>query len=308
MSANVESMFSVREVPWHELGTIIEEAPTSRDAIIYAGLDWTVDQRPIFDAFGKEIANYKANTRSSDNSVLGIVTEKYKVVQNAEAFEFTDSLIEEGVTYETAGSLRNGKTIWLLAKMPQQKILDDEFDPYICFTNSHDGTGSIKVCMTPIRVVCNNTLNIALSTAKRSWATKHMGNIETKLEEAKHTLGLANEYMDALATEAEILAERKITDTEIEAVFDSLYPVDKEKDTQRKIDNVELLKANLFKCYAMPDISQYRGTVWGVINAATDLVAHVAPARMTNTYQENNWGKIMSGHPFVDALYKNIAA
>lgn len=313
MSANVESLMYVsseangRFVPWHGLGERVEEAPNSTEAIRIAGLDWTVDQRPIYDAFGKEIPKYKANTRVSDNSILGIVTDKYQIVQNSEAFEFTDSLIEEDVKYETAGSLRNGKTIWLLAKMPEQKILDDKFDPYVCFTNTHDGTGSIKAFMTPIRVVCANTLNLAISQAKRSWSTKHMGDMQSKLEEAKEALGFANHYMDELANEANRLSEKKISDSELEAILDAMFPIDKENDSQRRIDNINALKANLFTCYGMPDISQYRGTVWGVINAATDLVAHVAPSRMTSNYRENNWGRIMTGHPFVDNLYKNIA-
>jgi len=308
MAALVESMFYVREVPWHGLGEKVDEAITSGEAIIRAGLDWTVDQRPIYDAFGKEIPKYKANTRSTDNSILGIVTDKYQVVQNSEAFEFTDNLLEEEVVYDTAGSLRNGKTVWLLAKMPEQKILDDVFDPYLCFTNTHDGTGSVKVFFTPIRVVCNNTLNLAISQAKRSWSTKHMGSMESKLEEAKETLGFAKMYMDGLTSEAQRLSEMKVTDVELEAIFDAMFPVDPEKDTQRKIDNINQMKANLFTCYDMPDISQYKGTVWGVINAATDMVAHMAPARMTEKYQENNWGRIMGGHPFVDTLYKNLVA
>ena len=313
MAANVETMFYVsndanqRFVPWHGLGRDVSEAPTSKEAIIMAGLDWTVDQRPIYDAFGKEIPNFKANTRNTDNSVLGVVTDKYRVVQNSEAFDFTDSLLEEGVVYETAGSLRNGRTIWLLAKMPEQKILDDKFDPYVCFTNTHDGTGSIKAFCTPIRVVCNNTLNLALNKAKRTWATKHMGDMQSKLQEAKIALGFANNYMEELNKEAQRLAEMKISDSELEVILDVMFPT-KEDDTNRKKENIQTLKNNLFKCIEMPDISQYRNTVWGVINAATDLAAHVAPARLTSSYQENNWGRIMAGHPFVDALYKNLAA
>ena len=165
MSHEVEQIFYVsneengRFVPWHGLGTAVAEAPNSAEAIKIAGLDWTVESKPIFTAENVEIPGYKENTRSSDKSVLGIVSHRYKIVQNSEAFDFTDSLIGEGCTYETAGSLMNGKKVFLLAKMPQRKILDDEVDPFICFTNSHNGTGSIQVCMTPIRVVCQNTLN-----------------------------------------------------------------------------------------------------------------------------------------------------
>lgn len=309
MAALLESMFYAgREVPWHGLGVQVDKAPTSREAIIYAGLDWSVDQRPIYDAFGKEIPKYVANTRDTDHSILGIVTDKYQVVQNAEAFSFTDSLLDHGVTYETAGSLRDGRTIWLLARMPKKKILNDDFDPFVCFTNTHDGTGSIKVCMTPTRVVCNNTLNLALSTAKRMWATKHMGDLKAKLEEAKHTLGLANNYLENLEKEADVLVNKKVSDAELEKFFDELFPIDYNEDTRRKIENINTLKANLFACYDMPDIKQYRGTAWGIINACADLADHVTPARLTANYRENNWGKVMTGHPFVDAFYNKLAA
>lgn len=306
MSALVETMFYVRETPWHGLGTKVEEAPTSADAIRLAGLDWEVSSEPIYTADNIEIPNMKANIRNTDRSVLGVVTDRYKLVQNAEAFEFTDSLINEDVRYETAGSLKNGKVVWMLAKMPERKILDDKFDPYICFTNSFDGSGAIRACMTPIRVVCNNTLNIALKDATRCWSTRHVGDMSSKLVEAQHTLGLANNYMDELTCEAQQLVETKITDAELEKIFDELYPIDVEKDSQRKINNVLDFKDKLFKCYCMPDIAQYKGTAWGVMNATTDLVDHIAPARMTENYRENNWGAIMLGHPLVDLMYKKL--
>ena len=308
MAAEFESGVFVREVPWHGLGTIVEDAPTSKDAIVLAGLNWNVVGQPIYDQFGNEIPGYKANVRDSDNSVLGIVTNKYKVIQNLEAFSFTDSLINEDVHYEAAGSLRKGKTIWLLAKMPERKILDDKFDPYVCFTNSHDGTGAIKVCCTPIRVVCMNTLNLALSRAKRTWSTKHMGDLNSKLIEARHTLGLANDYMDELAKQAEVLSEVKVSDITLEGILNSIYPVDVTKDSERKLRNVNQIKENFFRCYDMSDISQYKGTAWGIMNAMSDMVTHIAPVRMTSTYQENMWGKVMSGHPDMDKMLKLVAA
>lgn len=308
MSANVETMFSSnRMVPWHGLGQIIDEAPTSKDAIEMAGLNWKVVGNPIYDMNGNEISGFKANTRDTDDSILGIVTDKYQIVNNDEAFEFTDSLIESGeVRYETAGSLRKGKQIWLLAKMPETKILDDKVDPYICFTNSHDGTGAIKVCMTPIRVVCSNTLNIALSQASRSWSSKHMGDMAGKLHEAKITLGLANDYMTKLNEQADRYANTKISDTEIQAVIDELFPVDVNNDSNRKINNVQTLKDNFYICYHMPDIAQFKNTQWGVINAMADMVDHMAPSRKTDTYAENNWGRVMVGHPFLDTLVKKL--
>lgn len=311
--ALVESIFytsndqNQRFVPWHGLGTPVEESPTSADAIRLAGLDWIVDSRPIFDSFGKEIDGYRANTRSSDNSLLGIVSDRYKIVQNAEAFEFTDNLISEEVRYETAGSLKDGKTVWLLAKLPEKFILNDKFDPYVCFTNNHDGKGAVQVCLTPIRVVCNNTLNLALSKASRSWSTRHLGNINAKLAAAKHTLLMADSYMDELDKEANRLSQIKITDATIEAVIDELYPV-KIDDSDRRKNNVIQIKEGIFKKYEMNDISQFKGTAWGVINAVTDFADHTPPNRMTKNFQENNWGRIITGHPLVDSFYNKIAA
>ena len=103
MSANVETMFSVREKPWHGLGTIVMEAPTSADALRLAGLDWKVVQEPVYTGNQEPIKGYKANVRSSDRKVLGVVSDRYKVVQNTDAFSFTDELLGKGVRYETAG-------------------------------------------------------------------------------------------------------------------------------------------------------------------------------------------------------------
>ena len=234
MAANVETMMYVREKPWHGLGTMVEEAPTSADALRLAGLDWTVDKKNIQVCGGAKIANYKANVRSSDGAVLGVVTDRYKIVQNVEAFAFTDSLIDGEVHYETAGSLQGGKMIWLLAKLPDTEIVGDKTEPYLCFSNTHDGSGAIRVCMTPIRVVCNNTLNIALSGARRAWSVRHTGDIQTKLHEARMCLDMANKYMDKLAVYADQLANKTVKDEEIAKILDEMFPVTEESSDREK--------------------------------------------------------------------------
>lgn len=119
MAANVETMFYTREKPWHGLGTRVEEAPASADALRLAGLDWQVIQEPIFTDNEELISGYKANVRDSDRKVLGVVSDRYKIVQNQEAFSFTDTLLGNGVRYETAGSLQEGRKVWLLARLPR---------------------------------------------------------------------------------------------------------------------------------------------------------------------------------------------
>ena len=175
MAANVETMFYTRVAPWHGLGIRVESALSSQEALQASGLDWNVVQRPIMTSAYEPIPGYKANIRDIDNKILGVVSDRYRVVQNAEAFAFTDALLGEGVKYETAGSLQEGRRIWLLAKLPDKYIIEGEqIEPYLVFSSSHDGSGAIKVAMTPVRVVCQNTLNMALSSAKRIWSTGNL--------------------------------------------------------------------------------------------------------------------------------------
>lgn len=301
MAANVETMMYVREKPWHGLGTEVSEAPTSSDALRLAGLDWEVQQKNIQVCGGSKIENYKANVRSTDCAVLGVVSDSYKIVQNADAFSFTDELIGGDVRYETAGSLRGGKKIWLLAKMPERKIAGDAVEPYLCFSNTHDGTGAIRVCMTPIRVVCNNTLNLALNTAKRQWSARHMGNIEQKMQEARMCLQLADAYMDGLGDYADKLANKTINDEELDKILNEMFPVE-ENDSERKKTMAKKAKDEFMVCYWRPDIAQFLNTAWGVVNAMSDMVSHSEPLRNTANYRENNWGRIMDGHKMLDKL------
>lgn len=309
MSANVETMFSVRQVPWHGLGTIVKEAPTSADALRFAGLDWTVDQTPVYTDAGIEIPGYKANRRSSDNSILGIVSDRYRIVQNTEAFEFTDAIVgetENGVVkYETAGSLCGGRKIWLLAKMPVQKVLDDDVEPYMFFSNSYDGSGAIKVGMTPIRIVCNNTLNMALAGAKRSWSTKHVGDMKSKLEEAKMCLSMADKYMQNLDIEADRLANAKLYKEQIDEILEEMFPVD-DDTTERKKNNVQSIKDSFYVAYFMPDILKFGESAWRAINSMSDMITHSTPKRNTKNFNENRWVKIMDGHVLFDRFVELV--
>ena len=303
MAANVESMMYVREKPWHGLGTEVAEAPTSADALRFAGLDWTVRQEPVFNARGGVIPGYKSNVRDMDGSVLGIVGDRYKVVQNIDAFNFTDDLVGGEVRYETAGSLREGRQIWLLARMPARRVASDDVEPYLCFTNSHDGSGGLKVCMTPIRVVCNNTLNLALGSAKRIWSMRHTENIRERMQEARDCLRLADEYMSGLARYADRAANKTLYDRDVKAIVEELFPI-AEKASAREKATAEKCRNEFMVCYFAPDIKKFRGTAWGVINAASDLATHSMPHRNTKNYAENNWGRVMDGHAIIDKTVK----
>ena len=309
MAANIETMFYVRQTPWHGLGVKVAEAPTSKDALWLAGLDWNVVQEEIYTENANPVTGFKANVRDIDKKVLGVVTDRYKVVQNSEAFAFTDSLLGEGVRYETAGSLQGGRRVWLLARLPQEYIIEGErISPYLVFSNTHDGSGAVKVAVTPIRVVCNNTLNLALNTAKRSWSIIHTGNITDKMEEAKNTLFMASDYMDKLGKEFKNLRRKKLTDKQVLGYINTLLPVEDGASSQQK-KNILRLQDNLkIRYFDAPDLKDVGNNAYRFLNAAADWAGHEEPLRKTAGYKEQLFARIIDGNPFVDKAYKMMLA
>jgi len=283
MAANVETMFYTREKPWHGLGTRVEESPTSADALQLAGLFWKVLQEPIYTDVGGMIPGYRANVRDTDRKVLGVVTERYKVIQNEEAFAFTDELLGNGVRYETAGSLQEGKKVWLLARLPREYIISGErISPYLVFSNTHDGSGAVRVAITPIRICCNNTLNLALSTAKKSFSMIHTGDIKGKVQEAKDTLFMAEKYMDCLGKEVE-----------------QLLPIESEATTTQ-VKNIKKLHEDMkSRYYNAPDLQNVGFNAYRWVNAVSDFATHAAPLRRTANNNENMFAKTIDGNPML---------
>ena len=309
MPANVETMFYVREAPWHGLGVRVESALNSEDALVMSGLNWNVLQKPIMTTSGNPIPGYKANIRDTDNRVLGVVTDRYRVVQNSEAFAFTDALLGEGVRYETAGSLQDGKKIWILAKLPDKYIIEgDKIDPYLVFSSSHDGSGSIKVAMTPIRVVCQNTLNLAMSTAKRCWSTIHIGDLAAKMDEAHNTLLLAEKYMGRLGMEFSRLSKIKLSDQKVLEYIDLLLPMDEQPtDIHRK--NITRIREDMkARYFDAPDLRHVGKNAYRFVNAVSDFATHAKPLRNTANYQENMFAKTIEGNPLIDRAYELVTA
>ncbi len=307
MPANVETMFYVREKPWHGLGTRVETAPSSIDALVLAGLDWTVDQKNVYAEDCSLIPGYKVNTRSTDNAALGIVSDRYKVVQNEDAFSFTDDLLGEGVTYETAGSLQGGRKVWMLARMPHRYIIaGDEIAPYLVVMNSHDGSSGIKVAMTPIRVVCQNTLNLALNRAKRIWTTKHTENVMLRVHEAEETLGLAEKYMGELGRGIDTLSKIRLTDKKVMEFMAEFFPITADlSDVQRK-NNLRLLDDMKRRYWDAPDLSNVGKNGYRFVNAVSDFATHANPIRRTKNYDENLFLRTVEGNPMIDRAYKMV--
>lgn len=309
MSANVESMFYVRKTPWHGLGTRVEEAPSSQEALILVGLNWNVVQKSIRAEDGIPVSGFQANIRDTDHQVLGVVTDHYRIVQNHEAFAFTDSLLGEGVTYETAGSLQSGRRVWVLAKLPQRYIISgDEITPYLVFMNAHDGTGAIKAAMTPIRVVCQNTLNLALSTAKRSWSTNHVGDIQGKLEDARYTLLYADLYMKELGKAIDQLNQQKISDRKVYEYIDALFPLADHASGQQKKNLCRMKEDVKTRYFDAPDLAYVGKNAYRFVNAVSDFATHARPLRERANYRENLFARTVDGNAMIDKAFELVKA
>ncbi|MCM1128211.1 MAG: DUF932 domain-containing protein [Lachnospiraceae bacterium] len=309
MAANVETMFSTREKPWHGLGTVVMEAPDSKHALELAGLDWHVTQKSLFTVNGTMVAGFKANVRETDGRVLGVVTDRYKVVQNEEAFAFTDELLGGGIRYETAGALQDGRRTWILAKLPQRYIINgDEIAPYLVFMNSHDGTGAIKAAMTPIRVVCQNTLNLALAKAKRSWSTHHTGNIKNKMEEARNTLLFADRYMAELGKEVDGLNRLKVSDRQVSEYLDALFPLSETASGQQRKNIIRMKEDMKRRYYDAPDLQGIGKNAYRFINAVSDFATHAKPLRERSNYKESLFARTVDGNAMIDKAYEMVRA
>ncbi len=309
MAAEVETMFSVRVKPWHGIGTIVEDCPNSEEALRLAGLDWKVEQRDVYTDNWNRIPGYKANVRDFDQSVLGVVSDRYQVVQNEEAFAFTDELLGQGIRYETAGSLQGGRRTFILAKLPQRFIIaGDEITPYFVVMNSHDASCSIKAAMTPVRVVCQNTLNLAFRTAKRTWMTKHTSNIMDRMDDARATLQFAEQYMKEMGKGVDALAHKKLTDRKVLEFMSEFFPVMEDMTAAQRKNNLTLLNDMKARYFDAPDLQGMGKNGYRFVNAVSDFATHAEPIRRTKNYKENLFLKTVEGNPMIDRAYQMVCA
>jgi phage/plasmid-like protein (TIGR03299 family) len=232
-------MFSVRQVPWHGLGAVLDEAPaTITDAIERSGLGWRVEREPIAIDRGpaatvddwwmprcEEIAGWWANVRQDTREVLGIVGERYRIVQNIEAFQFVDQLIGSAMHFETAGSLNGGRRVWVLARLPEHiEVGGDPVRPYVLLMNSHDGSTAVVAASTPIRVCCMNMLNWALKRAQQKYSIRHTEKVREHVGQARRLLDLSVDYYQQFKHAGDRLASERFAEAQLRRVLDGLYP------------------------------------------------------------------------------------
>ncbi|MBL0182498.1 MAG: DUF945 domain-containing protein [Chitinophagaceae bacterium] len=292
------SFFSVNEKPWHNLGQIVTDYPNSKEALIFAGLDYEVIKRKIYTHDGDigkgldflirdiEIPNHQATIRTDTNQVLGVVGKDYEIVQNVDAFTFFDSIVGgDGIQYETAGALGNGERIFITAKLPSYIKVgkDDLIEQYLFLTTSHDGFGSITAAFTPVRIVCNNTLNAALRNHSNAIKIRHTANAKDRLTMAHTVMGISNQISVQLEEIFNRWAKIPVIDNEVKKLIQvALAP---NKETLLNINSGSENSAYFEKMcnsayeYAMSnptqDMNTTKGTLFGAYNAVTGYFQNV---------------------------------
>ena len=228
------AFFSLKEKAWHGLGSVVQDAPTSEEAIKLAGLDYNVVKVPIYADFreiseskkGELVPNYFATVREDNLTVLGLVGNKYEIVQNTQAFNFIDEVVgSKEAIFETAGALGKGEKIFVTAKLPSNirvSKTDDIIENYIIFSSTHDGSGSIIAGFTPVRIVCNNTLNMALSNMSNKITLRHTKNVHDKLVMGRELLGLYKAYSMEFQDVLTHLSTIPVTDEIVESTINKL--------------------------------------------------------------------------------------
>jgi phage/plasmid-like protein (TIGR03299 family) len=274
---DMASFASLREPAWHGLGTILSDEVTTVEMLQAAHLaNWNVRLEDVVLP-GRSHRDYFAVTRTSpfdgDNDVLGIVGERYKVVQNEELFSFADNLLDGG-RWETAGSIKNGTVVFGSLALDRETVLDpngvsDKINSYMLVHTSHDGSLSVQASITPVRVVCQNTLNMALSGVKQSYKIRHTQTVQGKVQAAREALGIAHKYLDAFDIEAQELFAQSITDKQFFDIITAVYPKP-EADTKGSMTKWENKIDVLNDIYSGPTSVGIKGTAWGAYNTLTE--------------------------------------
>lgn len=311
------AMFCVgnRRAAWHELGQRTPDAQTWDQAMTLAGLDWKVVKRQLFGSIAEDSTNLQPVPaygifRDSDGAYLGTVGDQYTTIQNRYAFDFVDSLLEaeNGAHYESAGALGNGERIWCLARVPHTITVagDDKSEVYLLFTTSHDGSMAATAKLSTVRVVCQNTLNQALSANGSMVRVKHTRDAERRLDHCKKLMAGVAHDTKTLEEKLNLLASRRMTKESMHTILDRLFP--KPTDEKANPTRRENLLADVLTCYESNDrntFPQIRGTAYNLLNAVTEYTDHLRGARITDNRKNYSVAQARAENAFVgtgDAL------
>lgn len=291
------SMFYTGPEPWHKLGTKLDKPATSVEAIKGANLDWEVTKIPLYGIHNSNIISSrkfgtvrKDKLDSKDCEIFGVVSNQYVPVQNVEAFRFFDSIVGSGsAIYHTAGALGNGERIWILAKLPNDIVIKnkDNVEKFLLLSNSHDGTRSVEIKFTPIRVVCQNTLNQALSSDVKPIKISHQGNVVRKLSDSKEILGIVQTTYKEIEQLFNQMSDFRLNNGKADEYFELLFPFPKEINSEadeKEMNAKKKLRENTkyyFESGRGNSEESVMGTLWTAYNGVAEYIDHHRKLRNT---------------------------
>ena len=281
MPHQVETMAFAGQVPWHGLGTALEEADFYdwQSTCRKAGLDWKAERVPLLTADKQERVARFAVRRTSDGHILGTVGPKYTLLQNQDAFQWFNPFLEaREAALHTAGSLAEGSRIWVLAKLNREPLViaeGDAVEKFILLSHSHDGSLAVRVGFTPVRVVCANTLAMAHgSDAGKLIRVKHSRSVHDNLENIREVMDLANAEFEATAEQYRLLAHKDINQADLRKYVRRVFKLDEDKDVSGRMRNILDDVARLTEAGVGNDLPSVRGTWWAAYNGVTDYLSH----------------------------------
>ena len=284
--------------PWHQLGTPVDGAMTAASAMELSQQDWDVIKRQLFthSASGAEVSiPAYAIFRDDNGAYLGTCGQDYQPIQNAKQFEIIDYLLEgsDGAHYDTAGVLGRGEKVWTLARIPEADITVAGVDKHVSFllaATSHDGSLAFTLKLTSTRVVCQNTLSMALSSNGALARVKHTKNALDRVEAAKRYMQMVTENAKTLSEKLNLLAGRKMTKATYQSVMDKLFPVSKDEDGkergQGRRDNILGDVIRLYESNDRNAVPEIRGTAYNLLNAVTEYTDHLRTSRVSDDKAE----------------------
>jgi phage/plasmid-like protein (TIGR03299 family) len=281
MPHNVETMAFVGQVPWHGLGTALEEADLYdwQSAARKAGLDWEAERVPLLTADKQERVARYAVRRKSDGRILGTVGPKYTLLQNKDAFGwFTPFLEAREAALHTAGSLAEGARIWVLAKLNRDPLViaeGDEVEKYLLLSHSHDGSLAVRAGFTPVRIVCQNTLSMAHgSDASKLIRIKHSKSVHENLENIREVMNLANQEFEATAEQYRLLARKDVSQADLRKYVRKVFKIEDDKEVGSRMKNILDEIVGLAEAGVGNGLPSVRGTYWSAYNGVTEYLSH----------------------------------
>ena len=300
--------FENRRVPWSGIGVDIREASCVDEAVAMCGLNWELGLGDIYDGAGHVIPHYKAITRADSGKVFGVTKDKYKPIQNADAFGFADILRTQGATFEKGGCYKDGEKIWFLMKLPSRSYGGDQHDLYMFLMNGNNGKQSLFAAFTTIRAMCCNMAHLVSKNSTFKVSLQHRGNIEGKMLEAQEVMAGAQQYFDGLAHTMEELRNINLTRAEMGKIIEGLFPYAEDATDRVKRTATEKRNQLINILYNAPDLQNEGMNGLRLVHALTDYESHAEPARHPEGFAENRLMNLATQPMLADKVVEILTA